>query len=266
VTAKWQELSLSKHVFAVAAVVLGGAFWTLGAGSAWAARPTSVPATRGGSATATAPALAPEEIAARETAARAVLRDFFQAMFAGDQQAAFALLVYTDVDAAGKPKSREKAETMLGEVAAEQRLRKAVTAAFGEVPFKLSSGEVDAAGDVAAFTKSFQAAKATVSADGSSATVSVPLGNAYLLIWRDGKWRIDFDQTQAGIGPLPPVDDLGALAKKTEGYDQLAKDVAAKKFGSAGEVTKEAEKIAAASKVKAAETAPATVPATGTRP
>ena len=247
-TSDSQENPLKKYVCAVAAVVFSAAVGSFGA--------TGTPARgTGATAPATAPALVREEIKEREATARAVLNDFFKAMFAGNPKGALALLAYTELDATGKPQSKEKAETMLGEVLAEQRLRKAVTAAFGNVPFKLGRGDAD----VAAFNKDFETATVKVVPDGSSAAVSMPLGIAYVLTWKDGKWQIDFDKTQAGIGPLPKVEDLGSLTKMTEGYDQLAKDVAAKKFGTVDEVTKEADRIAAAA-VKAVETGPATRP------
>jgi hypothetical protein len=244
---------LHKYAFAVTAVVLGSALF---AGAATAATgPSTAPAT------ATAPALPAEEITARENAARGVLKDFFKAMFAGDKAGALALLAYMDVDRDGVPKAKQKAETMLGEVLAEQRLRKAVTGAFGDVAFKLGRGEAD----VAAFNKDFETATVKVSPDGSAAMVSMPLGIAYVLTWKEGKWLIDFDRTQAGIGPLPRVDDLEALTKMTEAYDQLGKDVAAKKYGAVEEVTKEVDKIVTANTMKVAAT---TLPATGgtTRP
>jgi hypothetical protein len=255
-----QEYPLSKYVFAVAAVI--GACCTFSAAAAPAGSGGST--ARGPSTTATAPATLPalpaEEIKAREATARAVLKGFFQGMFGGDEKAAFALVAYTDVDEAGQPKSKEKAETMLGEVAAEQRLRKAVGAAFGNAEFKLGRGDAD----VAAFNKDFETARTTVAPDGTSATVAMPLGISYVLIWKDGKWLVDFDKTQLGIGPLPRDADLGSLTRMTEGYDQLAKDVAAKKFGKVEEVTKEAERIAkAAATVTAVETLPA---ATTTKP
>jgi hypothetical protein len=247
---------LKKYVCAVAAVVFGtavGLFGATGPGGSATGTPARGP---GATAPATAPALVREEIKERETTARAVLNEFFKAMFAGETKGALALLAYTEMDDANKPKSKEKAETMLGEVLAEQRLRKAVTAAFGNVAFKLGRGDAD----VAAFNKDFETATVKVAPDGSLAMVSMPLGIAYVLIWKDGKYQIDFDKTQSGIGPLPKVEDLGSLAKMTEGYDQLAKDVAGKKFGTVEEVTKEADRIAAAAAVKAAETGPATRP------
>jgi hypothetical protein len=267
VTVDSQENPLNKHVFAVATVAIGACCTFLVAAvqvrNAAGASTGSGPATTA-TAPATLPALEPAEIKVREAAARAVLNDFFKAMFGGDDKAAYALLDYTDVDESGKPKSQEKAQSMLGEVAAEQRLRKAVTAAFGDVPFKLGRGDAD----VAAFNKDFETARATVAPDGTRVTVSMPLGISYVLIWKNGKYLVDFDKTQAGIGPLPRVEDLAALAKMTEGYGQLAKDVAAKKFGTVDEVTKEADKIAAAAAVKQADTLPAATalaPAT-TRP
>jgi hypothetical protein len=268
VTADDQENPLRKYVFAVAAVVFGTGFCSLSAAQTTRAGAASSAGSSNTTATApaSAPALAPQEIAARQAAARAVLQDFFKAMFAGDQKGALALLLYTDVDEAGKPKSKEKAETMLGEVLAEQRLRMAVTKAFGNVPFKLGRGNAE----VTAFHKDFETATVQVNADGASATVSMPLGIAYVLIWKDGKWMIDFDKTQAGIGPLPRVEDLDALTKITGGYDQLAKDVAAKKYETVDEVTKEVDKIMAVSTMKETDTKPATTAATpagtGTRP
>jgi hypothetical protein len=192
-------------------------------------------------------------MAAKETGARAVLGDFFRAMFAGDEKAALGLLAYTDA------KNQPMAETMLGEVLAEQRLRKAVTAAFGDKPFGVGLG----AADIAAFEKDFAGAKATVNADGGGATVSMPLGISYVLMLKGGRWLVDFDKTQAGIGPLPRVEDLGSLTKMAESYEQLAADVAGKKFGSVEEVNKEVDKIVAAAKVKVAETRGA---ATGSGP
>jgi hypothetical protein len=249
VTDDSQENPLTKYACAVAAVFFGAAVCFGATGPVGSTRPAT--------SAATAPALSREEIKERETAARAVLKDFFTAMFAGDTKGALALLAYTELDEAGKPKSKEKAEVMLGEVLAEQRLRKAVTAAFGEVAFKL--GRSDA--DVAAFQKDFEAAAPKVAPDGSLAMVAMPRGIAYVVIWKEGKWQVDFDKTQLGIGPLPKAEEMGPLPKLTEGYDQLAKEVAAKKFGTVAEVTKEADRIAAAA-ARAAETAPGT----GTRP
>jgi hypothetical protein len=234
---------LQKYAFAVAAVVLGSA---LCGGAAAQGIGSSA------SAPATTPTLSAEEMTARENAARGVLKDFFKAMFAGDQGGALALLVYTDVDDKGVPKAKEKAETMLGEVLAEQRLRKAVTGAFGDKPFKLGRGEAD----VAAFNKDFETATVKVSPDGNNAAVSMPLGIAYVLLWKEGKWLIDFDRTQAGIGPLPRVEDMEALTKMTEAYVQLGKDVGAKKYGTVEEVTKEVDKIVTANTMKVAATAP----------
>jgi hypothetical protein len=173
-------------------------------------------------------------------------------MFAGDK-AALNYITFSD------PQNEPVGKTMLGEVLAEQRLRKAVTAAFGDKPFKV--GRSDA--DIADFEKNFANATVRVSADGSLASVYMPLGISYLVAFKDGKGLIDFEKTQANIGPLPKMTDVETLTKMTEEFDKLAKDVAAKKYGSIEEVNKEVDAIAAlrpSAQPRAAATTSATRP------
>ena len=215
----------------------------------------AVPAPKPAAAAASTPAAT----SAQEEAARGAVRNFFHAMFAGDQTAAFALLTYSDVDAKQQPMAKDKAQTMFGEILAEQRLRQAVTAAFGDKAKTFDVGMSDS--DVADFEKEMQTA--TVKMNGTSANVAMGPGPTYVVVQKDGKWLVDFDKTQANMGPLPEGADLEMLTKKTAGYEQLAKDVAAKKFGSLEEVGKEVDKVDAAAAGKGAETAPASGPATG---
>jgi hypothetical protein len=240
ITAKNQESRLRTHVLALAAAlfVSNSCF----AQTSSASRPASAPAA--------APALSADQQAARETAARIVVRDFIRAMFAGDN-AALSFLSFTD------SQSKSIGESLLGEVLAEQRLRKAVTAAFGDKPLKV--GRSDA--DIADFEKNFANATVKVSSDGGLAIVSMPLGISYVAVFKDNKGLVDFDKTQSNVGPLPKMNDIEALSKMTTALDQLAKDVAAKKYGSIEEVNKEVDAILALR--SAAQPRAAEVPAAG---
>ena len=197
------------------------------------------------------PAPVPAANSAQDEAARGALRTFFHAMFAGDQQAAFAMLVYSDPK---QPKARETAEVMFGEILAEQKLHQAVVAEFGDKAKDFGVGLGDA--DIADFEKALVGA--TVKLNGDSANIAMGPGPTYVVVLQAGKWLVDFDKTQANMGPLPEGADLAGLTKKAAGYEQLVKDVVAKKFGTLEDVNKAVDKVDADASAKPPETVPAT--------
>ena len=234
--------------------VVGVAAWAVSVMAAPAPAPTTKPATAAASAPAAVAAGVPATASAQDAAAKGGLSAFFHAMFAGDREGAFALLAYTD---SKQPKAKEAAEAMFGEILAEQRLRKAVAAEFGDKANDFGVGM--GASDVADFEK--ELAAATVKMNGESANISMGAGPTYMVVLQGGKWLVDFDKTQANMGPLPEGADLTGLQKKAAGYEQLAKDVAAKKFGTVEDVSKAVDKVDSE-----ADKPAGTVPATGSGP
>lgn len=259
---KWsgffKEFPLRTARFALAASIVCGL-----AVSVFAAAPATPPATAPAPAAtaipATAPASAPSAAqVAQEGSARKALGDFFQAMFDGDQKAAFDFLVYTDA------KNQPVAEKMFGEILAEQRVRKAVTAAFGadkSKSFDLGMGD----DEVADFKKELAGSTVKLSDKADGATIQMGPGPTFVLVKKGDAWQVDFDKTQANMGPLPQGAELDGLGKQIAGYDQLAKDVAAKKFDTVDAVSKQVDKVKADSEAKGPESqpAPATAPAAG---
>jgi hypothetical protein len=178
---------------------------------------------------------------AAQSAAKQALSDFFHAMFKGDQKTAFSLLTYSDLDDKKMPKSKATAELMFGEVLAEQRLRIAVLEAFGESAKGFTIGK--SAEYIADFEKELGAAIVTMDEKTNNAYVRMGAGPTFIVVLKDGKWLVDFDKSQTNIGPLPPGSEMNILSMQLTGYDQLAKDVAAKKFGSMDELTRALDKI-----------------------
>jgi len=207
--------------------------------------------------TAPAPATTPAASApvantsAQQAAAKAVLADFFHGMFAGDEKTLSNLYFPESY------KDKTAALTMFSEIIAEQKLRAAVNNAFGAAGKSFDTGM--GPDEVADFEKDMGNATVKVNDAGDSATIQMGASPTFVVVFKANKWMVDFDATQKNMGPLPSDKEVATINEKVSKYNQLATDVAAKKFAKVEDVTKEVEKIDAAA---ANAEPPATVPAT----
>jgi len=169
------------------------------------------------------PATAPTP---KEIAARQALRTFFHALLVGDEKTAFGLLTYA------KPENQKIAEALFIQTAASQRLVAAAQTQFGKDP----SMSLDLTEDQAAeIEKNMDKAKVTLKGDLAEVVVDATLP-AFVLVYKDGTWKVDFEHTQDNMGPLPSAEEQAASRKVAAAFDQITADIKAKKFHSIEEV------------------------------
>jgi hypothetical protein len=150
-----------------------------------------------------------------QAAAKSALTDFYHAMCQGDPKAP-DMLVFAD------PKTEKIGRVVAKLALAQQRVHLAAVRAFGDAANALALGAGEK--DRQQFDKDLQQAAVTVI--GASAQVRTPSGDTYVLALKDGTWKVDFDKTQANMGPLPREADLPAIDTQIEAFDKLAADLA----------------------------------------
>ncbi len=138
------------------------------------------------------------------------LSAMIRAADAGDQAGLMDCFVFTD------PAVQKAAEVLLGQVAGEQRLYAASAKVFKDA----SVPENDA---LQALRESL--ATAQVAINGEQALVTTKAGQTYFLVRRNGKWKIDFDRTQAAMGALPDPEKLDAIRRQTAAMDQFTDEL-----------------------------------------
>ena len=149
-----------------------------------------------------------------QVAAKSALADFYHAMCDADPKAP-DMLVFTD------PQNEKAGRGMANLALAQQRVRLAAVRAFGAPANTLSLGVSEQ--DRQQFDADLR--KATVTFRGTTAEITVPANGTFVLTLAGGagggsQWKIDFDKTQARMGPLPKDADLPAITAQSPGLQQ----------------------------------------------
>jgi hypothetical protein len=105
---------------------------------------------------------------------------------------------------------------------AQQRVHLAAVRAFGDAVNALALGVNEK--DRQQFDKDLQQAAVTIT--GAGAEVRTPSGDMFVLVLKDGTWKVDFDKTQATMGPLPKEADLPSISAQIDAFDKVAADLA----------------------------------------
>jgi len=169
-----------------------------------------------GTVRATAPAVPPSVL--RNDSPTTALLQMIRAAQAGDQAALLDCFVFKDAA------SQNAASVLLGQVISEEHFYAALVKAFPGA----ATPENNA---LEALTRALSTARVTVT--GQEAQVTTAPGQTYYMLPRNGKWKIDFDRTQAGMGALPDSEKLAQIRQQTFALDQLTDDVKNKRVQSA---------------------------------